>query len=127
LQSAFTEIGRVAVGAVGWYQQRAVVQVTFIAIAIVACLVALAVLLIWSRKAPLSTWFAVFGIMLVIAFVLSRATSFHHIDRFIKTPAIYSLRWNWIIEIGGIAIVLLASRWRAARPASGSSQRGAAL
>jgi hypothetical protein len=43
--------------------------------------------------------------------VLIRAASFHHIDRFIG-ESILGLRWNWVIEISGISLVLIASQWR---------------
>jgi len=43
--------------------------------------------------------------------VLIRAASFHHIDRFIG-DRILGLKWNWILEMGGISIVLLSSEWR---------------
>jgi hypothetical protein len=32
-------------------------------------------------------------------------------DRFIG-HTLLGLRWNWILEMGGIALVLLASQWR---------------
>ena len=47
----------------------------------------------------------------VLAFVLIRAASFHHIDRFIDAR-ILGLKWNWVVEMGGISIVLVASQWR---------------
>jgi hypothetical protein len=40
-----------------------------------------------------------------------RAASFHHIDRFIGST-ILGFRWNWLLEMGGITVVLLASWWR---------------
>jgi hypothetical protein len=43
--------------------------------------------------------------------VLIRAASFHHIDRLIGRT-ILGLKWNWVLEMGGITIVLLASEWR---------------
>jgi len=54
---------------------------------------------------------ALLGATFLIAFVLIRAASFHHIDRLI-TSSIFGFRWNWILEMGGIIVVLLASRWR---------------
>jgi hypothetical protein len=54
---------------------------------------------------------ALIGATLVLGFVLIRAASFHHMDRFIGTR-ILGLRWNWILEMSGIGLVLLASQWR---------------
>jgi hypothetical protein len=54
---------------------------------------------------------ALTGTVAVLAFVLIRAASFHHIDQFIG-ERILGLKWNWILEVGGISIVLLSSEWR---------------
>ena len=51
------------------------------------------------------------GTVLVFGYVLIRAASFHHIDRFIG-ESVLGLRWNWVIEISGISLVFTASRWR---------------
>ena len=111
LQSALTEVGRVIAFAHGWYGQRQLVQLALIIFAAIVCISVVITLLIWTRHGPLSTWFALLGTILVIGYVLIRAASFHHIDRFIGTTFL-GLRWNWILEIGGITIVLLASQWR---------------
>jgi hypothetical protein len=68
-------------------------------------------LLIWMRRAPMPTRLALLGTIMVLGYVLIRAASFHHIDRFIG-ETILGLRWNWVIEIGGITLVLASSRWR---------------
>ena len=111
LQTALTEAGRVLAQIQGWYAQRAFVQLAFIAVVAVTCLLAAATLLIWARHAPIPTWLALIGTVLVLGFVLIRAASFHHMDRFIGTR-ILGLRWNWILEMSGIGLVLLASQWR---------------
>ena len=112
LQTALTEIGRVLAHWQGWYEQRQLVQIAFIIFVAVTCVVAVMLLFLWVHHAPASTLLALFGTIMVIGYVLVRAASFHHIDRFIA-GAIIGLRWNWLLEIGGIAVVLLASRWRA--------------
>src|SRR5215471_20103805 len=55
------------------------------------------------------------GTTLVTGYVLIRAASFHHVDRFIGRT-ILGFRWNWILEMGGIALVLFASQWRQIHP-----------
>jgi len=77
----------------------------------VVCVLMACVLLTLGRKAPASTWLALVGTTTVLAFVLIRAASFHHIDRFIGTT-ILGLRWNWILEMGGISTVIVASELR---------------
>ena len=51
------------------------------------------------------------GAAIVLAFELIRAASFDHIDRFIGNR-IPGFKWNWVLEMGGISIVLTASWWR---------------
>jgi hypothetical protein len=111
LQTALTEVGRALANFQGWYDQRQSVQVAFIVLITIICLTAAVVLVRWARQAPSATWLALIGFISVICYVLIRAASFHHIDRFIGAE-ILGLRWNWILEIGGISVVLTASYWR---------------
>jgi hypothetical protein len=111
LQTALTEAGRALANFQGWYDQRQSVQVAFIVLITIICLTAAVVLVRWARQAPSATWSALIGSISVICYVLIRAASFLHIDRFIGAE-ILGLRWNWILEIGGISVVLAASYWR---------------
>ena len=111
LQSALTEFGRILAVKEGWYGQREVVQLYFIAGVAFVCGWSVIALIVGARRAPLSTWLALLGVMLILIFVLIRAASFHHIDRFIAST-VFGFRWNWILEMGGISVVLLASWWR---------------
>jgi hypothetical protein len=111
LQSALTEIGRMLAVEEGWYKQRETVQVYFIVAVALFCGWAVIALLVWARHSPLPTWLALVGATSVIGYVLIRAASFHHVDRFIGSTLL-GFRWNWILEIGGIGVVLLASWWR---------------
>jgi hypothetical protein len=111
LQSALTEIGRIFAAQQGWYEKRHEVQILFIygvaAFAIFAT-IALAVL---ARKAPLATFFALTGSVCLFSFVVIRAASFHHFDLYIGS-VIFGLRMNWILEMGGICIIVASARWR---------------
>jgi hypothetical protein len=111
LQSALTEFGRVLAFEEGWYGQRETVQLYFIIGVALFCGWAVITLLVWARRSPLPTWLALVGTTLVIGYVLIRAASFHHIDRFIGSTVL-GFRWNWLLEMGGISVVLLASWWR---------------
>ena len=111
LQTALTEAGRVIANLQGWYDLRRSVQLDFIVLVAIICVTAAITLLIWMRRAPIPTWFALMGTMTVLGFVLIRAASFHHIDRFIGT-GVLGLRWNWVIEISGISLVLFGTLWR---------------
>lgn len=108
LQSALTDIGRIVAVEQGWYETRQIVQIWFIiGVAVVCSLIALT-LIVLACDAPLSTWGAIAGMAIVLAFVLIRAASFHRVDQFIG-QRILGLKWNWILEMGGISIVLLSA------------------
>lgn len=111
LQSALTEIGRIVAISQGWYEQRQAVQLEFIVFVTIICLAAVSILLFWARRAPASTWLALVGAVFVFGFVIVRAASFHHIDRFIG-GRVMQFRWNWILEMGGIILVIAGSEWR---------------
>jgi hypothetical protein len=113
-QAALTEVGRILVFNEGWYAQRQVVQLTFIFLVGISCVVAGIIWLIWARNAPLSTSFGFVGATFILAFVLIRAASFHPVDHFIG-ERILGLSWNWILEASGINFVLMASQWRRKR------------
>jgi hypothetical protein len=114
LQTALTELGRILANAGEWYERRQIVQVYFIIGVAVVCLMAALILLFWARRSPFQTWLAIGGSIFVLGFVLIRAASFHHIDRFIGNR-ILGLKWNWVLEMGGIAMVLLGSELRRAK------------
>lgn len=114
LQSALTEIGRILAYSEGWYSKRRSVQIAFIGFVTLLCILATIILLISTRHAPGSTWLALLGTVFVFGFVLIRASSFHHMDRFIGTRVL-GFRWNWVLEMGGISLTLIASIWRRSR------------
>ena len=124
LQSALTEFGRTLAFQYGWYGQRRLVQVVLILLVAIGCVGAVIALLIGARRSAPPTRLAILGTALVLAFVLIRAASIHHIDRFIG-QSVLGFRWNWILEMGGICVVLLASEWR--RRATRIQQSGSAF
>ncbi len=108
LQTALTDIGRSLAHAQGWFTQRHIVQIAFIAtIAVLTCI---ALVLLVRMTRPLSTGrlMALTGAVLLASFVLIRAASFHHIDYFIR-ETVLGLRWNWILELSGISAVAVGA------------------
>lgn len=97
LQTAVTEIGRVLAHIRGWNEGRRKVQIFFIVAIGMSGAVALAAL-IW-RLLPLSECraLALGGRTFLLFFVLIRASSFHHVDVFLRQTAL-GLKWNWILE-----------------------------
>lgn len=108
LQSLLTEIGRAMARSEGWYEQRRTAQFLFVVASVSG--LAGAGLLFWKRlrrhRGPVRTAYA--GLALLLAFICIRAASFHHVDRFLKA-SLFGARFNWIFELGGIAIIISAA------------------
>ena len=98
-------------GALPAHRRGQFVQLVFIALAAMTCLIAAITLLLWARNFPIPTRIALIGTMMVLGFVLICAASLHHVDWLIR-QRILGLRWNWILEMSGISLVLFASQWR---------------
>ncbi len=112
LQSALTELGRIVANDSGWYEQRRRVQRVFI---LGVGLVSFALgcgLLFSMRRMPPATRVTMLGACALLAFVLVRASSFHHVDLFIRA-SFWGIRGNWLLEVGGLLIILTGSLWRA--------------
>jgi hypothetical protein len=108
LETALTETSRLVARSQGWYSQRQLVQIAFIVVVAVICVIALIIIARWARKASAATFLALTSSIFCVGYVLVRAASFHHVDGIIYTQ-VFGLRLNWIMEIGGIGIVLLAT------------------
>ena len=104
LQSALTAIGRCLAKAQGWYENRRVVQAAFIAVLALAGLGFLAVMLRALRGRLAENGLAAAGTAFLVTFVLVRAVGFHHVDAMLRMP-VAGLRMNWILELGGIALI----------------------
>jgi hypothetical protein len=125
IQTAVTEIGRIVAHHQGWYERRGPVQLAFVGIVAVVCLHIAAILLTHVRGAPAMARLALAGTTLVLGFVTIRAASFHHVDTLIG-KSLLGFRWNWLLEIAGIAIVLAASyRRQLADPDAGREELAA--
>jgi hypothetical protein len=105
LQTAFTELGRIAARSGGWYAIRRKFQIAFIvAVFLASAWIFRSILLLASgqrlRLAPVLV-----GIAFLICFVVTRAASFHHIDRLLGIN-FAGFKMNLILELGGIALVI---------------------
>jgi hypothetical protein len=111
LQTAFTEIGRIVAVQEGWYERRHEVQINFIyGVVAFAGLIAVA-LAVLARKTHPATICALTGSVCLLAFIVVRAASFNHVDLFLGSELL-GLRMNWVLEMGGIGIIISAARWR---------------
>jgi hypothetical protein len=106
LQSALTAAGRCLAQAQGWYEERQSVQLVFIFSVAITCLL-IAIVLAWALRQDFGhIWLALIGVALLLAFVAIRAAGFHHFDRFIGYE-FANIRMNWVMELGGIALIAL--------------------
>jgi hypothetical protein len=125
LQTAFTEIGRIVAHKQGWYDDRQEVQKMFIAGLCVAAAAGCVAIAAVAHHMPRSTRLALCGIVVLTAFVLIRASSFNHVDILLSARTI-GLKVNWILENGGILLVMLGGSLRLAR-ASASERSGQSM
>src|SRR5690606_16816884 len=103
-QTLLTDIGRVMAERGGWYEQRAQVQRAFIATVGVLAVITMAWLWWLTRKQLRDFRLPLLGFAFILAFVVVRASSFHHVDALIGFELV-GLRVNWILELGGIAVM----------------------
>jgi hypothetical protein len=122
LQTLFTEIGRSMAVEGGWYESRRIVQAIFIAMVLGFGAFFVAVLW-WLTRGQLRDFrLTLFGFALLVSFVVIRAMSFHHVDIIIGMD-VGGVRVNWMLELGGLGIVIAgaAGRLRRAKAEAGAS------
>ena len=111
LQSAFTEIGRLMAHQQGWYDQRHRIQLAFMTFLGVLALTVLAIVIMQARRWPVPTRLAWAAWLALGVFVLLRASSFHHMDRFIGMR-MGGVAWNHWLELGSLWVLVAAVGWR---------------
>ena len=104
LQSLLTEIGRLLAYDQGWYARRRDVQAVFIVALLVTGSVGLVGLWLLTRGAYREFRVSFLGLVVLLTFILIRATSFYHMDQLIRT-AVLGLRMNGVLELSGIGLV----------------------
>lgn len=111
LQTWFTEVGRDLAIAHGWYERRRTVQALFIAGLGLLAVAGWAWLSTCLQTLDRHAKSAAFGLLLLCAFVILRAASFHHVDRLIGLRFdVVSL--NAALELSGIAWICLSALQR---------------
>lgn len=127
LQSLLTAIGRCVAQVGGWYAERRQAQALFIAGLLAVCLALAATVAFMLRNTLRRQAPALAGAALLMSFVMARAVGFHHVDALISTR-VGGWRVNWLLEIGGIALVAAGALWVLAalrRQADGRDAGGA--
>lgn len=108
LQSLFTDIGREIARHGAWYEKRRSVQKGFV-LGIFAGSVLFGAWFAWRFRAFLAGHkLLAFGLLFLLTFIVIRAVSFHHFDVLLKN-GVGGVRWNWILELSGIALVAIAA------------------
>jgi hypothetical protein len=108
LQSAVTEIGRMMARDEGWYAERREVQREFVAFVALAAVTVAVALVVVARGTSIHFRVAIAGTVAIFAFVVIRAASFHHVDVTLKSE-VGGFRTNWLLELSGITVVLVAA------------------
>ena len=108
LQSLLTESGRTVTRAIGIYEQRRLLQGLFLLLlAGTAAFAILRLTRILHRSSAAAKTAAV-GIVVLLAFILLRAASFHHIHDWV-TVDVRGLRSGWWLELAGIVVIALSA------------------
>lgn len=106
LQTALTATGRCMAQAEGWYDNRALVQIGFIAGLMLILLLALLLALRSLRGRLRSNGLAMMGATVLCGFVLVRAVGFHHVDSLINM-SFARVRFNFWFENAGLVLIAL--------------------
>lgn len=127
LQTALTATGRCLARAQGWYDDRARVQLGFIAGLIALVLIVLMAVLRSLRGRLRRNGLALLGLAVLCGFVLVRAVGFHHVDRLISMD-FASIKFNFWFENAGLALIAVNAIFllrRGAAPRQGKIRRAA--
>ena len=112
LQTALTELGRAVAVEAGWYAQRREVQKAFIVAVAAGALAVAAAAVVILRRWPRATQVTVVGALGLLAFVVIRASSLHHVDLLLRS-SFYGVKVNWALEMGSLLVVIAGASGRA--------------
>lgn len=104
LQSLVTQTGRWVIRSLALYEYRRLLQISFIVVVVIVATSGL----FYLRRATRDRWdefgLSLIGVVFLLGFIVVRAASFHGFDRLLDVRVI-GLRLNWILELGGIALI----------------------
>lgn len=108
LQTWFTVTAKNLALTEGWYDQRRMIQIIFILSIAIFGLVFLAFLVWLMKDNQTNARWGLIGLGMLTCFVIIRAASFHHVDRFIGLN-FAGIPVNNILELGGIGAIALSA------------------
>lgn len=104
LQTWFTITAKKMALNQGWYRERRIVQLLFIGWLIFGVLAAIA----WVKNRLGHIWkdfkLILGGLLFLSAFIIVRATSFHHVDQVLHFD-LAGFKMNWLLELSGIILI----------------------
>ncbi len=112
LQSLFTEVMRDLALRQGWYDERRKFQFEFVVGIAAVAIVGVGVTALLLRRVWRHARIAVLGMGWLLAFVVIRAASFHHVEVLLSSNG---KLWNFVFETSGIALIGLCG-YRVSRP-----------
>ncbi|QRZ13338.1 hypothetical protein JWJ88_01355 [Paracoccus methylovorus] len=106
LQTALTATGRCMARAQGWYDNRRLVQLAFIA----GLVLGVVITLVWATKILRGhmrrNGLALLGLAVLCGFVLVRAVGFHHVDMLISAD-FANVGYNFWFENAGLLLIAI--------------------
>ena len=118
LQSLFTDVGRLIAERQGWYGQRRAVQLLFV-ISVAAAGILTFVIAARKIKSVLREgMLLLLGLSWLLIFIIVRAASFHHVGVLLGSELL-GVRVNWILELGGIALIAFSAARASRHPREG--------
>lgn len=103
-QSVITNVGRTLAHEEGWFEYRRLVQAVFVIALGAGASGAMLVLWLWLRRSSRPVKVAASGLVLLLAFIVLRAASFHHMDAWVTTD-VAGMRSGWWLELAGILVI----------------------
>jgi hypothetical protein len=107
-QTLLNDVGRRMAKAQGWYGVRRFYQVIFIGTVTALGLISLGGFSWLARREWKRNFVALLGTVFLYVFVLTRASSIHHVDVMLQWRVL-GMKWNWILELGGIFVTLVGA------------------
>jgi hypothetical protein len=111
LQTLFIIVGRNVSRQQGWFAERRKYQALFVTFLFLASIMMLIAFALIFRNVGAAERFALLGTVVVVTFVLVRASSMYHIEIFACSRQ-FGRKLNWVLEWAGIATVFLSALLR---------------
>lgn len=90
----------------GWYGDRRIYQIGFIAVLAVSFLVLAVLSLRYFKNELRGNFWAIIGLLFLLFFIALRATSFHNLDAMLNNN-FYGFKVSWIFELSGLGLLAL--------------------